>query len=122
MDENHVVDRLAALAQPTRLDAFRRLAASEPLGVAAGELARRLDVPQNTLSAHLTILAHAGLVASERQGRSMIYRARLGALGELVLFLLHDCCDGRPEICTPLVAQLSSRCPRTDPPHDRSSL
>lgn len=110
MDANDTIEALAALAQPTRLEAFRRLAAAEPGGIAAGDLARRLDVPQNTLSAHLAVLARAGLATSDRQGRSIIYRADLPALRKVLLFLLQDCCDGRPEICTPLIAELSPCC------------
>lgn len=113
MDETRTIDALSALAQPTRLDAFRRLVAAEPEGIAAGELARLLTVPQNTLSTHLTILARAGLVTSERRGRSVIYRAGVETLREMVLFLLKDCCDGRPEICIPLAAELTPCCPPT---------
>ena len=75
MDDAGTIDALSALAQPTRLDAFRRLVAAEPDGIAAGELARLLAVPQNTLSAHLAILVRAGLATSERRSRSIIYRA-----------------------------------------------
>ncbi|MBE1207370.1 ArsR/SmtB family transcription factor [Aminobacter carboxidus] len=110
MDANDTIDALAALAQPTRMEAFRRLAAAEPEGIAAGELARRLDIPQNTLSAHLAVLVRAGLAAGDRHGRSIIYRADLTALRNVVLFLLQDCCDGRPEICAPLIAELSPCC------------
>ncbi|AMS40639.1 ArsR/SmtB family transcription factor [Aminobacter aminovorans] len=110
MDANDTIDALAALAQPTRLEAFRQLAGAEPEGIAAGDLARRLDVPQNTMSAHLAVLTRAGLVSGDRQGRSIIYRADLPALRNVLLFLLQDCCDGRPEICAPLIAELSPCC------------
>lgn len=110
MDTNETIDALAALAQPTRLEAFRRLAAAEPGGIAAGDLARRLDVPQNTMSAHLAVLTRAGLATADRQGRSIIYRADLPALRNVLLFLLQDCCDGRPDICAPLIAELSPCC------------
>lgn len=110
MDASDTIDALAALAQPTRLEAFRQLAAAEPDGIAAGDLARRLEVPQNTMSAHLAILARTGLATSDRRGRSIIYRANLPALRQVLLFLLQDCCDGRPEICAPLIAELSPCC------------
>ena len=110
MDANDTIDALAALAQPTRLEAFRRLAAAEPQGIAAGELARRLDIPQNTMSTHLAVLVRAGLATGDRQGRSIIYRADLAALRKVLLFLLQDCCDGQPEICAPLIAELSPCC------------
>ncbi|WP_432286672.1 metalloregulator ArsR/SmtB family transcription factor [Aminobacter sp. BA135] len=110
MDTNDTIDALAALAQPTRLEAFRQMAAAEPDGIAAGDLARRLDVPQNTMSAHLAVLTRAGLATGDRQGRSIIYRANLPALRNVLLFLLQDCCDGKPEICAPLLAELSPCC------------
>src|SRR3954469_10798752 len=99
METEEAVLALAALSQATRLEAFRTLVRHEPDGVAAGDLARLLEVPQNTLSAHLAILTRARLVNSERHGRSIVYRANLAAFQEVALFLLHDCCDGRPEIC-----------------------
>lgn len=110
MGANDTIDALAALAQPTRLEAFRQMAAAEPDGIAAGDLARRLDVPQNTMSAHLAVLTRAGLATGDRQGRSIIYRANLPALRNVLLFLLQDCCDGKPEICAPLLAELSPCC------------
>ena len=110
MDNDSAISALNALAQATRLDVFRALVQAEPDGLAAGEIARRLGVPQNTMSAHLAVLARAGLVATERQGRSIIYRAHLDALRALMVFLARDCCSAHPELCTPLLADLAC-CP-----------
>ena len=104
------VDALAALAQPTRLEAFRELVRSEPHGLPAGEVARRLSVPQNTMSSHLAVLSRAGLVAAERQSRSIIYRAELASVRNLVLYLLRDCCAGKPELCAPVIEALAPCC------------
>ncbi len=104
------VTALAALAQTTRLETFRLLVRNEPEGVPAGELARLLDIPQNTMSAHLATLSRAGLVTSERQSRSIIYRANLDNLRDLTLFLLKDCCGGSAELCAPLIAELAPCC------------
>ncbi len=86
MDNIEAIAALAALAQNTRLDTFRLLVTREPEGVPAGELARLMAVPQNTMSAHLSILARAGLVTAERRSRSIIYRAksRASARADLV--------------------------------------
>lgn len=100
----------AALAQPTRLDAFRLLVRHEPDGLAAGDIANRLAVPANTMSAHLGVLARAGLVVAERRSRSIIYRVRLDQVSALVVFLLKDCCEGRSELCRPLVSELTPCC------------
>ncbi|QGM98977.1 ArsR/SmtB family transcription factor [Methylocystis parvus] len=104
---------LAALSQQTRLEAFRQLVRAEPQGLAAGELARKLSVPQNTLSTHLNVLSNASLVASARKGRSVIYRADLTRLSALLRFLVEDCCGGRPDACEPIVAELAPCCPQT---------
>lgn len=69
-----------------------------------------LDIPQNTMSAHLATLARAGLVKSERRSRSIIYRADLDGLRDLTLFLLKDCCGGSAELCAPLIAELTPCC------------
>lgn len=110
MENDSAIAALGALAQGTRLDVFRLLVRHEPDGLAAGDIARRLDVPQNTMSAHLGILARAGLVRSVRRSRSIIYRADLDGLRALTLFLVQDCCAGSPEMCAPLLAALAPCC------------
>lgn len=107
MESESAILALAALAQPTRLDAFRLLVRHEPEGLPAGEVADVLAVPANTLSAHLGVLARAGLVRADRRGRSIVYRADLDRLRDVVLYLLKDCCQGRSELCGPLLAELA---------------
>ena len=113
MDADQAIVAFSALAQPTRLEVFRLLMEYEPNGLAAGEIARRIGVPHNTMSTHLAILSRAGLIEAERQSRSLVYRARLEAVRALAGFLVKDCCGGRPEICAPLIADLSPCCPPT---------
>ena len=117
MDTIEAIAALAALAQPTRLETFRLLVAREPEGVPAGELARLIEVPQNTMSAHLAILARARLIVGERRSRSIIYRANLERFREVALYLLKDCCGGRPELCAPLIADLTPCCPPKEAAH-----
>jgi DNA-binding transcriptional ArsR family regulator len=118
MDSLEIVAALAALAQTTRLETFRLLVSHEPNGVPAGELARLIETPQNTMSAHLAILARAGLVTGERHSRSIIYRANLDRFREMTLYLLKDCCGGRSDICMPLIADLMPCCPEKVTSHD----
>jgi hypothetical protein len=40
----------------------------------------------------------------------VIYRADLEGFRRLVLFLTRDCCNGRPDICAPLLAGLADPC------------
>jgi len=93
------VDALSALAHASRLAVFRLLVRAGPDGMAAGDIAREIGALPNTLSTHLTILGHAGLIRSRREGRSIIYSADYGRMRELLGFLVADCCAGRPEIC-----------------------
>jgi len=65
----------AALSQETRIEAFRLLLRYQPFGLPAGDIARLMAVPHNTLSTHLAILQNSGLVRSRREGRSIIFAA-----------------------------------------------
>lgn len=84
---------------------FRLLVKAGPEGVAAGEIARREGMLQNTLSSSLSVLSHAGLVTSRREGRSIIYSASYVQLGGMLDFLVDDCCGGRVEHCPALDAR-----------------
>ncbi|MBE0692582.1 MAG: helix-turn-helix transcriptional regulator [Aquamicrobium sp.] len=119
MESNDALDVFAALSQATRLDAFRLIVRHEPDGLPAGEIARLLGVPQNTMSTHLAILARAGLIAAERRSRSIIYRAALDRVREIASFLVNDCCGGRPELCAPLVAEFTPCCAPKEAVHAR---
>lgn len=110
MKQDLAIEAFSALSQPTRLEAFRLLVKQEPDGLPAGEIARRLDVPHNTMSTHLAILTRAGLISVERHSRSMIYRVELAAVRKLVMFLLKDCCNGQPELCAPLIDEIFKSC------------
>jgi len=102
MESNSAADMLSALGHPGRLAVFRLLVKAGPDGMAAGEIARTLEVLPNTLSANLNILSQAGLTASRRDGRSIIHTARFDRMQALLGWLVEDCCNGRPEICAPL--------------------
>lgn len=107
MESEHALAALAALAHPTRLETFRLLVRHEPDGLSTGELVEATGLTQSTFSTHLAVLAKAGLVTSEKRGRHMIQRASMERLRELMLFLAKDCCQGRAELCAPLVAELA---------------
>ena len=104
------VEALSALAHGHRLAVFRLLVRAGDEGVPAGEIAREVGVLPNTLSTHLTILGHAGLIRSRRDGRSVIYSADYDGMRALLGFLVADCCSGRPEICAPLADTLHACC------------
>jgi DNA-binding transcriptional ArsR family regulator len=95
----HALAALAALGQPTRLAIFRLLVRKEPAGLSAGALAEAVGCQHNTFSTHIAILARAGLVKGNREGRTITYRADAVGMSALIAFLITDCCDGRPELC-----------------------
>ena len=101
---------LGALAQESRLAAFRLLVRHGTDGLPAGDIARTLDVPHNTLSTHLATLVNAGLVDSHREGRRVIYRADFTGTRDLLAFLLQDCCQGQPEACSAALDSVTAAC------------
>ncbi|MDP5305938.1 ArsR/SmtB family transcription factor [Paracoccus spongiarum] len=110
MEKTRALDSLSALAHDTRLDVFRQLIQAGPEGMAAGEIATACAIRPNTLSNNLAILSAAGLVRSVREGRSIRYFAEMEAMRGLLVFLLQDCCGGRPELCQPVVDQIACNC------------
>jgi len=98
------VDALSALAHEGRLSIFRLLVRAGGGGMAAGEIARKLDMLPNTLSANLSVLSGAGLISSRRDGRSVINSADYERMTGLLSFLMEDCCNGDAAICAPLAA------------------
>ena len=113
MESTSAVTALSALAHEGRLEVFRLLVKAGPEGLAAGEIARATGVLPNTLSSNLAILSAAGLAASRREGRSIVYAAAYGPMRELLAFLVEDCCGGNASICRPL-AEVVSRCCDTE--------
>lgn len=107
MDKKDALSAFAALSQETRLDVFRLLIEAGDAGLVAGEIADTLDVKQNTLSANLSVLLHANLVKNQREGRAIRYFANTTGLQGLLGYLLEDCCGGRPELCRPLIENLT---------------
>jgi DNA-binding transcriptional ArsR family regulator len=106
METMQAVAALSALAQPSRLAAFRLLVATGPEGMAAGAIGEKLDLPPATLSFHLAGLTRAGLAQSRQDGRFVIYTANFENMNSLVAFLTENCCGGAscaPAVCQPTI-------------------
>jgi ArsR family transcriptional regulator, arsenate/arsenite/antimonite-responsive transcriptional repressor len=91
---------LSALAHEGRLEIFRLLVQAGPRGVVVGDIASKLDMPNATLSFHLSQLKHAGLVHARRDGRQLIQNADFARMNELVAYLTENCCGGAA--CAPV--------------------
>ena len=100
MEKQAVIAALAALAQETRLDAFRLLVQAGSEGLPAGAISDALAVPSATLSFHLKELKSAGVVRCRREGRSLIYSPDFTAMNEMLSFLTENCCAGTSAGCS----------------------
>lgn len=113
MEEERALAAFGALSQETRLRIVRLLIQAGPEGMAAGAIGDVIEATTSRLSFHLTHLEHAGLIRSRREGRFVIYTALYPSFAALIAFLMHDCCQGHPEICTPAVQALACACDPT---------
>jgi DNA-binding transcriptional ArsR family regulator len=71
-----------ALSDPTRRRVLEILRKGPRT---AGELADEFDVSKPTMSAHFAVLREAGLVASEKNGKSVVYHLEMSVLEEALL-------------------------------------
>ena len=86
MKKIEAIPPLSALAQPVRLDMFMTIAKHDE-GISASDVAAASKVHLSTASAHLTILRNAGLVTSQRDGRTIIYSPVKRRLRDVIDFL-----------------------------------
>lgn len=110
MTDLEAVKALAALAQESRLRAFRMLVVAGPQGATPGEMAQALCISPTSLSFHLKELTHAGLITQERDGRNLVYRPRIDAMNQLLGFLTANCCQGEPCLDDPTTAVQCTAC------------
>lgn len=99
METKAVIAALAALAQESRLGAFRLLVQTGPQGLAASKIAEELDVAPSSLSFHLKELTNAGLIESRQEGRFIYYSANFDTMNKVLSYLTDNCCAGQN--CTP---------------------
>lgn len=66
-----MTDAFAAAAEPTRRRILQLLARRPQI---VTDLASHFDVTRSAISQHLGVLAGAGLVSAEQQGRQRLYR------------------------------------------------
>ncbi len=91
----------AALGHESRLAIFRLLVEAGPDGAHASAIGAQLDIPAATLSFHLAHLSRVGLIRGERESRFIHYAAAYDTMDDLIAFLMHNCCQGKP--CLPKV-------------------
>ncbi|MEH7826643.1 ArsR/SmtB family transcription factor [Gemmobacter denitrificans] len=98
MERSKVLACLSALAHEARLDLVRLLVRRGEAGMAAGDIGRELGLTASRLSFHLAALEQAGLLRSQRVSRNVIYAVDTAAIGQMIHYLLADCCADHPEV------------------------
>ncbi|HEY2362049.1 MAG TPA: metalloregulator ArsR/SmtB family transcription factor [Candidatus Angelobacter sp.] len=92
LDVTRFADMLSAMGTEPRLRIMRLLLSAHPDGMVVGEIGQELDIANSTLSHHLEKLKNEELIAVEREGTFLRYRANTKALEELLGFLYAECC------------------------------
>lgn len=111
MNEKQALSAFAALSQETRLRIVRMLVTAGLEGMPAGAIGEAMDgASSSRMSFHLSHLEQAGLIESRREGRSIIYSTAYPALSGLLDFLMRDCCQGHPDVCSPVMDKLNACC------------
>ncbi len=85
-------EAFSSLSQETRLRVFKLLIQYGSDGIIPGKIAEELKIPDNTLSFHLSHMSKAGLVTSEKSGRSVTYFANTDLIEQLIGYLKENCC------------------------------
>jgi DNA-binding transcriptional ArsR family regulator len=110
VDTRQAVDKLAALAQETRLKIFRLLVEAGEAGMNAGAIAEALELAAATLSFHVAQLVRAGLVQSRQESRFIFYSVNYAAMDDLIAYLAQNCCQGGT--CLPKTAAVDTSAKR----------
>lgn len=92
MNTESVAKAFKELGHPSRLSIFRSLVKAGPKGLAVGELKQTLDIPNSTLSHHVSALVTAGLIQQRREGTTLYCIPIYETLDGLIEFLVKDCC------------------------------
>jgi ArsR family transcriptional regulator len=109
METKLVLAAMAALAQESRLAAYRLLVQAGPEGMTPGKISELLGIPASSLSFHLKELSHAQLIVPQQDGRYIRYAADFSTMNTLIGFLTENCCGGNP--CTPAGAVCGAAAP-----------
>lgn len=98
MIEEEAASMFQALSNADRLKVIRALVIAGPTGLSAGEIAEKVGASPSRASFHLATLSEAKIVHSERQSRSLRYTIDFSRIGQLLTFLMDDCCNASAEL------------------------
>ena len=76
-------------------------------GASAGAIGDAVGAAPSKVSFHIAALERAGLVDSQKVSRQIIYRINFSAVGELLAYVMADCCNNNDEILSCCNVKLS---------------
>jgi len=92
LDYDNAAALLSQLGNPTRLRIVRELVRVGRTGMAVGEIQKKLEIPNSTLSHHINHLRNVGLVKQERESTVLRCKIDFKAIDAIVKFLTEECC------------------------------
>ena len=96
LDYDTAASLLSQLGNITRLKIVRELVRSGESGLPVGEIRNILNIPNSTLSHHLSHLINVGLVRQEREGTVLRCFIEFEHIDGIVSFLTEECCAADP--------------------------
>jgi len=87
-----VAKALKELGHPTRLAIYKIIVKAGYAGIAVGEIQQQLQIPNSTLSHHISSLASADLVSQRREGRTLYCVSEYQVLEGVIDYLQDQCC------------------------------
>ena len=115
MHDQVAIDAFKSLAHESRLRILRLLSKQGDVGLPAGKIARKLGLPDATLSYHVNELLKAGLLRDFHKGASIIFSLNAEGIKGLLGFVLNDCCGPLAEQCRPKVVKPATATPTPVP-------
>jgi|TARA_R110002050_G_scaffold90049_3_gene189496 DNA-binding transcriptional ArsR family regulator len=87
-----IAKALKELGHPTRLRIYKSVVRAGFQGIAVGAIQEKLQVPNSTLSHHISSLVSAGLISQRRESRTLYCTAEYDKLQQVISFLQDECC------------------------------
>ena len=98
LDYDLAASLLSQLGNITRLKIVRELVRAGNTGMPVGEIRARLDIPNSTLSHHLSHLRNVGLIRQKREGTILRCFVNYDHIDGIVAFLTEECCAADPTL------------------------
>lgn len=92
MNLESVAKALKELGHPTRLCIYKTVVKAGFKGISVGQIQEILQIPNSTLSHHISSLASADLITQRREGRTLYCVAEYENLEGVIGYLQDECC------------------------------